>query len=198
MPFFRTCLLGSLLGLAGCGYVGDPRPPALEIPQKVTDLRVQQRADKVLVDFTVPELTTEAMALRLDRVELLASTDGEDKPLDTSKLKPGPAHLEFPAAAWKSREVSFRVRIFSRKGRDSGWSESTKLTLIPPLEAPSGLKAEAVAEGVRLAWTGPPGAQFRIRRRTGGAAPAAEVATVSGQEWVDPDTRFAVTYEYTV
>jgi hypothetical protein len=196
MPSRRLLTPLATLALAGCGAIGDLQPPTLDIPRPVTDLRAVEQVDKVLINFTIPELTTEGTALRLAKVELKA---GEEL-LDTAGMKPGPAHLELEAARWTGQEVSFRVRLFSHKGRDSGWSEPAALKVVPPLETPSGFRAEAVAEGVRLAWTGPrepAEVTFRIRRGTAKGA-AAEVATVRGRGWVDTDTRFGETYEYSL
>jgi hypothetical protein len=204
---FALCLLPFAF-LSSCGYVGDPLPPTLDIPRRVTDLRVEQRADKVLIDFSIPELTTEGMALRLERVELRAGPytrapfdaeawTAQAKPLDTSGLKSGPAHLELEASAWTGQEVFWRVRLFSHKGRDSGWSEFVTFRVIPPLRPPDGLKAETVADGVRLSWTGPGDATFRIQRRTG-KEPPVEVASANGREWLDRDIRYGETYAYSL
>src|SRR5262245_52516776 len=65
MKQFPTVLLAILFcALTGCGYVGDPLPPALHIPEKVTDLRVVQRGDRVFIEFTLPQLTTEGLPIR--------------------------------------------------------------------------------------------------------------------------------------
>ncbi len=202
MALPRKCLALTLLFTAGCGYVGEPKPPSLDIPKAMAGLRVFERQDKVAIDFTIPELTTEQLPLRLGSVELLAEFDGESRRLNTSSVaKPGPVHLEYPLGDWIGKEVRFRVRVFSRKGRDSGWSETKALRVVPPLEKPTGLRAEAVAQGVRLQWEGPQdpaGVAFRILRRSGDEKSVAEAATAPGREWVDTQTRYGVLYEYSV
>lgn len=50
--------------LAGCGYPGEPLPPALNRPVRVADLAAVQRGSSLYVQFTVPEQTTEGMPLR--------------------------------------------------------------------------------------------------------------------------------------
>jgi hypothetical protein len=196
----RMYLPLAALALAGCGYVGAPAPPTPDVPEKVTDLRVLERGDRVVVDFIIPLLTTEGLPLRLSKVELEATADGEAKPLDTDGAEPGPVHLEYPAGEWRGREVSFRVRAFSRKGRDGGWSNSAELTVIPPPATPAALNVEGVPTGVLLTWAAPPeppDVTFRVRRRTG-KEPASEVAAVTGREWVDTATSFGESYEYTL
>jgi hypothetical protein len=50
--------------LAGCGYPGEPLPPALNRPVRVTDLNAVQRGGKIYIQFTVPGVTTENLPLR--------------------------------------------------------------------------------------------------------------------------------------
>ena len=201
----------AFLLMSGCGYVGDPQPPALRIPGRVTDLRVAQQEDRIAIHFTVPELTTEGLPLKLGKVELLAGPNTQApfsaeawaagaKTLDTSAVKPGPASVELTFPGWNGQEVFFRVRVLSDRGKDGGWSDFAKLRVVAPLRKPDGLKAEATAQGVKVTWAGPrepAGVAFRIQRREGNGA-VVEVATAAGYEWVDTQTRYGETYEYSV
>ncbi len=207
----RAVLLLSALALAGCGSIGDVLPPTLDIPRPVTDLRVRQRIDKVVIDFTVPALTTEGLPLVLRSAELRAGPYTRDpfdsdawaagaRLVDTTGLKPGPAHFELDSAPWTGQEVFFRVRLFGKKGRDNGWSAFAVLRVVPPLATPSGVKAEATAAGVRVNWTGPvepAGLSFRVLRAVG-KSEASEAATVEAREWLDAGALFGETYAYWV
>ena len=51
--------------LAGCGYAGDPKPPAMRRPERVRDLAAAQRGSKINVTFILPQETTEG--LRIER-----------------------------------------------------------------------------------------------------------------------------------
>jgi hypothetical protein len=73
--------------LAGCGYPGDPLPPALNRPVRVADLKAVQRGAKVYVQFTVPSTTTENLALH-------------GKPDIELRMGPAPAG-EFSLSAWE-------------------------------------------------------------------------------------------------
>lgn len=207
-----TGILVSGALLASCGYVGDPQPPALKIPAKVQDLAVKQVEDRIQIRFTVPELTLDGVVLRRGKVDLRAGPyaatpfDAEAwaaqaKALETGEFKAGLYELEIPAAGWSGQEVLFRVRLLNERGRAGDWSDFVTLHVVAPLERPSGVKAEAVPEGVRVSWEGPRqpiGLVYRILRRTGGQPEAAEVAAVNGSEWTDRATRYGETYSYTV
>jgi hypothetical protein len=59
---FGALVLVSVLVLA-CGKRGDPRPPVPVIPQATSDLVVTQRADKVILSWSYPALTTAGRSL---------------------------------------------------------------------------------------------------------------------------------------
>jgi len=49
--------------MTGCGYAGEPKPPALKRPEKVKNLDVAERGDKIIVTFSLPEQTTEGLRI---------------------------------------------------------------------------------------------------------------------------------------
>ena len=49
--------------LAGCGYAGEPKPPALKRPMRVTGLAAVERGTKLVVTFTLPQETTEGLEI---------------------------------------------------------------------------------------------------------------------------------------
>jgi hypothetical protein len=63
MKLFGAMLPAALV-LAGCGYPGEPLPPALNRPVRATDVAAVQRGSRIVVQFTVPEETTENLPLR--------------------------------------------------------------------------------------------------------------------------------------
>lgn len=59
----RKSLVALALLLAACGKRGDPRPPVPVIPQATSDLVVTQRANKVVLSWSYPALTTAGKSL---------------------------------------------------------------------------------------------------------------------------------------
>ena len=56
-------LAAALLSFS-CGYIGEPLPPALHIPQRVSDLSAIQKGGKILLHFTLPAQTTDNLDIR--------------------------------------------------------------------------------------------------------------------------------------
>src|SRR5271156_6809853 len=50
--------------LTGCGYIGPVLPPLLDIPLSVPYVNAIEYGDKIIVEFTLPDLTTEGNPLR--------------------------------------------------------------------------------------------------------------------------------------
>jgi hypothetical protein len=210
-PFLRLAALGGTLLAAGCGYVGDPLPPALNLPKVVADLRATEHGDRLVVDFTIPDRTTEDLPLkRVTQVDLRIWPN-DNQPFTMERMlaasnsvpatatAPGPVKVELPAAAWVGKEVFFVVRTFGPRRRPSDWSNMALLTVVPPLATPAGVKAEATGAGVRLTWQYPPvpDLSFRIYRALGkDDTELLDLAPQSG--WVDAKSEFGKDYRYQI
>jgi hypothetical protein len=182
---------------AGCGYVGDPKPPELEIPSRVTDLRAAEYGAKIVVEFTLPALTTEGLALtKVRSVELRVSAGAASQSVNLKAMGPGPIHDEIGASDWIGKDVMLTVRATGPKGKTSEWSNAVPLPVGVPLVTPANLVAENVAEGVRLRWQGA-GPRYRIFRAFTGPAPE-RLAESEQPEYVDKTTNYGSTYRYFV
>ncbi|HEX2123636.1 MAG TPA: fibronectin type III domain-containing protein [Thermoanaerobaculia bacterium] len=89
----RRLLVLCLLTTLACGKRGDPRPPVPIIPQATSDLVVAQRADKVILSWSYPSLTTAGRSLsEIRRISIYRLV--EDLPVapggrDPQTLQPG-------------------------------------------------------------------------------------------------------------
>ncbi|MGE5569295.1 MAG: fibronectin type III domain-containing protein [Rhodospirillales bacterium] len=190
--------------LAGCGYVGDPLPPSLQIPVAISDLSAIERGEMIVVSFTVPERTTDGAGLgRIKEVDLRLGTEPGDwiensRKIETGVERPGEVRLEIPAKEWAGRDIVLGARVLSRKGRYSEWSNLVRLRVVEPLETPV-VKAEGSAEGVRLSWTasrGRAGVTWRVFRRGPGRQEAELLASTSEPEYLDASVQRGSAYAY--
>jgi hypothetical protein len=202
----RLLLLAAALA-AGCGYVGEPLPPLLNIPSRVADLKVRQIGDRLHIEFTIPPLTTEGEVLKsLGRIDLRvgASSEGqfnadswaaaaqrvEDiQPVDRA------VRTAVPAAPWAGRNAILGVDLIGENGRRAGWSNLVTVAVVPPLPQPADVRAENVREGVRVSWRAD-GSAVRILRQ----APEEKEFTLAGETaaspWVDKTVAYGKTYRY--
>jgi hypothetical protein len=195
--------------LASCGYVGEPLPPLLHIPEAVKDLAAVQRGDQVLLQFTLPKLNSEGTAIRKAvRIELRGAPPPEGGfnadvwssgalAIEAVAGADGRATAAAPAANWIGKQVIFGVRTVGESGRASAWSNLVELTIVPPLAAPSGVEVRAVAEGVRLSWSGS-APRYRILRREGPEEMPRQIATSDVAGYTDAGTEYGKTYRYLV
>lgn len=188
----RGLLVAAAAVLCGCGYVGDPLPPALNIPVAVSDLRAVQRGDKLVLDFTAPALTTEDITLRT-----FSGLDVQvgDQVIAAEVPKPGsPTHIELPARSWFGKEVGIRVVLTGPKGRRSSASNLVAVRVLEPLQPPTNVKAEPHPEGVRLSWTEADSRanKFRVSR-----VPESS-AIVDKPEYIDRAVELGKEYKYSI
>ena len=202
----RFLAAAAALFLAGCGYVGEPRPPLANVPPRVSDLAAVQRGGRVIVQFTVPALTTEGHPIPPPlKLDLRAGTADQFEPnqwaAGARQIPPGAvaggiARYEIPAADWTGKEVIFGVRVVAGNGKQSGWSNFAIVPVVTPPRKPEGVATAVNRQGVRLTWQGG-GTDFRIFRKTGDGD-YAPVASVQSPEWTDTATEFGKRYTYLV
>jgi hypothetical protein len=204
---FAAVVLACCL-LSSCGYVGEPLPPALNIASTITDLRVVQYGDRLVVDFTIPPLTTEGLVLKnIAEVELRAGPTVEPFepdswarsarriPLDAAG--PGPAQAEFPIAELVGQQVVVGVRIVNERGRASGWSNLVPLHVVPTVPTPAEVVADSAPQGARVTWKSPESA-FRLYRQGPDDKTPVPIANVDKPEFVDTSAQLGTRYEYLV
>jgi hypothetical protein len=180
--------------LLGCGKQGNPAPPLRSVPAATSDLKVRQQGNRLLLDFTFPQVTPAGMALGgVTGVEVLeavqpAPKEGKPAPLDarvfqaaaTPKLTLGPQDVG--PATFGSRIVIplplpdpmpatpearyYAVRTTGPTGDRSDLSNVVAIVLGTPPAAPERLSVTARPDGVLVEWSGTEGAAgYNVYRR---------------------------------
>src|SRR5260370_11680522 len=141
-------LAASLLAfLSGCGTPGSPRPPSLDLPDRVTDLSAARTGSQVSLTWTMPKRNTDKLPLktnvdaRVCRHEGASNGAGECVTVGQIQMAPGAdasfaETLPSPLAAGNPRALSYFVELQNRNGRSAGPSHATR-----------GLRGEAHAPG---------------------------------------------------
>jgi hypothetical protein len=191
MPSRLAMLMAASCGLLleGCGTVGEPMYPSLNIPIRVTDLRVSEHANSLVIDFTIPNQTTDGVTIKTVRgVELRAG----DREVTVDRNLPGAVHVETPVDGLAGQQVLVHVRVIGTKGKPSAWSNEVTIAVVAPLASPSQLKAEGVPDGVKITWSAPEENHFRIYRLE------QKIAESDAPEYLDKTTEYGKTYQYSV
>ncbi|MBS1830573.1 MAG: hypothetical protein JST93_35055 [Acidobacteria bacterium] len=207
----RPALPTVLLLMTGCGYVGDPQPPALHIPMRVEDLSVMQRGAMLRLSFTLPKLTTEGLTiteLREAELRMGPAPEGEFQadawaaavprvPADSTEAANGVLTVETKAGDLAGKQTIAMVRISGKSGRWSAWSNIVNFRVIPPLTKPEQLKATGSAAGIVLTWSGN-ASQYRIARKGEKDPDFANVGQTKEATFTDSTAEFGKPYIYRV
>ena len=201
-------LLGLAVVLTGCGYVGNPLPPAVNIPLPVKDVKAVQVGDKMIVEFTQPLETTEGLKIkRLGGVDArvgknqtpfgAAAWSENAKPVAAALSDTGAVRLEVPVKDWVGQDVVIGVRTTNLKGKPSAWSNFASLHVAAPPEIPVGLKAESDPSGARLTWTGS-SPSYRVFRRLPDDKEGAQIGEPTEASFRDETAEYDKKYVYWV
>jgi hypothetical protein len=205
---FKVALLAlASLFFTGCGYIGPVLPPLLDIPSAIPYVNAIEYGDKIVVQFTLPDTTTEGNTLHdvrlLDvRVGLAVTPFTTESWAKTAKSypvpnpAPGPYTREIPASEWIGKEVFISVRATGPRGKASQWATVKVLKVDPPLAKPADLKAVNDESGVKLTWTGS-APKYRIFRAISGATPE-RLEESERPEFIDQTSEYDKTYRYLV
>jgi hypothetical protein len=169
-----------IAGLTACGVPGIPKPPALDLPQPVSDLRAVRKGDKVYLGWSSPTRTTDFLTIRhpgltqICRSTSPAMTDcstpaGEvsaaplpaaagAKPANSSKAVPKlqATYKDSLPQSLVSPDpaalVFYAVSALNQNGRSAGLSNIVPVPALVAPPPPSGFQAQVTGGGVVLNW----------------------------------------------
>jgi hypothetical protein len=185
-----------LVAAAGCGYVGAPMPPALNIPERVQVVNASQQADQLVVGFLITGKTTDGLVLnRLRAIELRAGPPAASMHLWAQKARQIPVgspaidghELKTPMAGWENQDIVVAVRAVGPTGRPGAWSEPLTVHVVPAPAIPV-VSASPGPEGITLSWPpagAPAGTKWRVFRKKTGDERAVALAESSEPRWTD-------------
>jgi len=207
----RSALALSAVLLIGCGYPGEPLPPALKRPVRIVDLNAVERGSKLIIQFTIPAITTEGAPVKgsepLDvrigpapagRFDINGwARTAQRIPESEIKRHPPIATVELDAAPFYNKTIVLAARALSPKGSDAGWSNTLIFPVVPALPKPTGVEWKNAPDAVQLTWHAA-APQFRIFRRQSGQADYSLAGTADKPEYLDAGITYGNTYDYLI
>lgn len=174
----KLLLIFGTAALVGCGVPGAPKPPSLDLPQPVTDLRALRKGNSVFLDWTVSTETTDHLPVRnLGPTFICRSVGAISKctnPVAKVPAQPLVAgNHKKPKSAKHSAKLTasyvdnlprdilvenpearifYAISVLNENGRGAGISNVVQAPALPALPPPSDFKAQVTAEGVVLSW----------------------------------------------
>jgi hypothetical protein len=204
MRALRFAAAASLI-LTGCGYIGDPLPPALRRPVRVTDLTAKQTGSNLVIQFTIPTTTTEDLPLRGNEVvELRVGPPAADvnawaraAEREPVKANGSAAEVVVPASKWYNQTVNIAVNVHGPTGHSVGWSPFVSVGVVAALPKPEVLTASDAPDAVQLEWhAGAP--EFRIFRKSAEETTWTQLGTSTKPSYTDGTIEYGKTYDYMV
>ncbi len=176
----KLLLMSGTAAFVGCGVPGAPKPPSLNLPQPVTDLRAVRKGDSVFLDWTVPAETTDHLPSRNLGPTLICRSLGTPinhctNPVAKASASPLTAENHQKTKSTKrsanitasyidnlpptmlvenpSARIFYAISVLNQNGRSAGISNVVQVPALPALPPPSDFRAEVTAEGVVSSWT---------------------------------------------
>jgi hypothetical protein len=164
---------------AACGYVGDPLPPLIQIPERISDLAAVQLGRSIKLSWTLPKLNTDgSAATTLSRVEIyrVRKTNGSAVTLDTKRFSEDAAKwmvlnkVNFEAYQEGEKivlsdllqdlEVSealqsmfaYAIKVLNNKKQDAGFSNLASVRLYSVPNPPDSIRFSFGEQFIKLSW----------------------------------------------
>jgi len=156
-----------LLGSVSCGVPGIPKPPSLDLPKPVTDLRAVRKGDQVYLKWTAPSETTDNLPVRYvgtvlcrDPGKLWAGCPGgtlqtPPEPQSTPNKAQRTFTDALPATLLGSDpngQIFYAITLMNQHFRDAGLSNVVSVPAIASPPVPEDVYAQVRPEEVSLVW----------------------------------------------
>jgi hypothetical protein len=199
----------ALFCLTGCGYVGYPLPPALKRPLRVEDLAAVERGSKIVIQFTIPKVTTENLPIKdKDSEDVELRIGPPDNPFNLENwrhtsdripvsTKSAGAYVEVSASKWYGKTVDIAVNVHGPSGNSVGWSAFVILPVVPALPVPEGVVATDAPDAIHLEWHAA-APEFRVFRRLADEVNWVQIGTSNKPLYTDTMIDYGKTYQYEV
>lgn len=153
------------MAIAGCANPGPPKPPSLQLPALVTDLKADRHGTHVVLHFTVPQKTTDGLALRGSAVsarvcravesgtcQVVGKPPGVPIPVYPQKIADVSDELSGDLATGKPKLLTYRVELLNENGRGAGFSDAAFIAAGAAPQPVEDFRAEGSRLGVVLRW----------------------------------------------
>ena len=219
-PAGTLAILLLCLVTLGCGAVGEPRPPLLNIPERADDFVARQTPAGIVLEWTWPRVTTEGVLLNdLARFDVYGFELGpgspvpdaglferESRPLASMQgdaLKPYSAGQRvrwvLEAEPLMGKLIALGVRAESRRGRSVGFSNLTVIQVTAPPGQPGNPSLTLTRDAIVVEWPAVERASGYILERSSGAAGRFEgIGRSDSTRFRDTGFQTGETYSYRV
>ncbi len=201
---FLLCL--AMVGMVGCGAVGAPLPPLLDIPQAATGLTAVQSGERILISWPVPTLTTEGESVRPQKLgptqlyravlaglhKEVSQQEFQSAAAEVAKVEPG--KLEFADRvdpAWYGHTVVYGLLMTNHRGESAGFSNLAAVAVLETPPAPV-IRVNVTETAMVVLWNARGGAAYRVYRD------GQPLGAVTGGEFQDQAFEFDREYRYMV
>jgi hypothetical protein len=175
-------LFCSLIFITGCGNVGDPLPPLIQIPKRIADLTGIQLGKHIKLSWTLPKQNTdESEATTLSRIEIYRwrSRSAFSSTLDPTQFAQSAMKwmvldkVNFEAYREGERMVltdrlqgladeeifqsyfDYAIKVLNNKKQDAGFSNLISLRVLPVPNSPEGIRFSFTEQFIQLNWQSP-------------------------------------------
>lgn len=165
-----------------CGYVGDPLPPLIQIPERISDLAGFQFGRSIKLSWTLPRLNTDgSAATTLSRVEIyrLREKAGYPVNLDTRRFEQHAMKwmvldkvnfdaykegdkivLSDPLQNLETAEAlqsvfGYAIRVLNNKKQDAGFSNLVSVRVYSVPNPPDSIHFSFGEQFIELSWQSP-------------------------------------------